>query len=90
MVMHRVQVDLANFKIKEAYMKKTLKNIIPGGAHLGMDTKMYREGLHLYMVAKDIYVYSDGTKEEKIRIISEHIDRKRAMEIMKDIEERLF
>ena len=61
-----------------------------GETSLGMDTKHYREGLHLYMHQRVVDIYSDGTIKERINSLSEHVDRERAMEIMEDIRERLF
>lgn len=61
-----------------------------GEAVLGMDTKHYREGLHLYMHQYIIDTYSDGTTKKRIVSLSEHVDRARAREIMEDIQERLF
>lgn len=61
-----------------------------GKASLGMDTKHYREGLHLYMHQYITDTYSDGTIKKRIDSLSEHVDRERAREIMEDIRERLF
>lgn len=61
-----------------------------GSPELHMDTKRDLEGLHLYMIQYGIKTHKDGTTETVTRSMSEHVDRKRAKQIVDEIDRRLF
>lgn len=72
-------------------MKKKIASVSwQGDAEVHMDTKKDLEGLHIYMIEHGVRRFTDGTKEFIDQSISEHVDRKRAMQIRNEIDRRLF
>ena len=74
-------------------IKKITKNYTSGQYTYGkralcFDTNPRRDGLHIFMIDRNLEKEQDGSSV--IRNANIHLDRKQCLALIKDIEERLF